>query len=229
MSEDNLPSIKGLEYIKRIGKLQVQMNIVDMDSALKNCFKQMGYDVQHIEFHINPFSATTIKIHTGLVTEKTRNAIRQQIEKFVPIELNSITTHKDSIIAQFYTYEHLSSRPLKDKSLKAFIEKYGSEMTEEDRGLKCVKKGATGFDFEACIAELSYCHVKCCASCTYSTWEFASFRSQVEYYCKNPDILQAAYEIAKKKYDFATKGKWIEVLPFGCCDKQEFREQLEAA
>jgi len=229
MSEDSLPSIKGLEYIKRIGKLQVQRNIVDIDSALKNWFKQIGYDAQHIEFHINPFSAATIKVRIKLTSKKMQNTIKQQIEKYVPIDLDSIIPSDNSTIVQFYTYEPLSSRPLKSETLKAFIEKYGTKTTEEDQGLECIKKGATGFDFEACIAELSYCHVKCCASCTFSSWEFAGFRSQVEYYCKNPDILRAAYEIAKKKYDFATKGKWIEVLPFGCCGKQEFREQLEVA
>ncbi len=103
-------------------------------------------------------------------------------------------------------------------------------MSEKDQGLECAKKGITGFDFGVCEIETSYCHVMCCASCTYSSASFASYRCQVEYYCNNPDILQAAFERNKEKFDFVTeRAKWIEVLPFGYCGKHELREKLEMA
>lgn len=126
MMNNDIPS-----YIRKSGNLQTQRMIVDIDSAFKNWFKQVGYDIQRLESHSNFFGATRLKILLRPITKEEESSLRQQIGKDIPICLDSITPYRDYTVVQFTiywkSYERFSPVPFEgdDELLKAFIEKYG--------------------------------------------------------------------------------------------------------
>lgn len=123
---DNIPP-----HIKELEKLQTQRMVVDIDSAFKNWFKRIGYDIQRLESHSNFFGATRLKIRLRPITEEEESSLRQQIGKNVPILLDHITPYRDYTMVQFTiywkSYERFSPVPFKgdDEELEAFIKKYG--------------------------------------------------------------------------------------------------------